>query len=629
MTVEGSVSPSLLKIGSHYPADIGSFGHTRNLVDYILPGFTAISGDLEIAVIGPYIEQTLLDGGLRNSDHRSIEGNPIVSGEGFFIHQHAHNGQLIPVGPGGEVGACRPCLPPIGRFEQPIAAVIDSAWIMRRDKHRAVPVELIAPFPLLRHRSYRPLLSCLRIEAEEVAVLGFGVDDSRVGGVYLDIEPVSAPYPEPFVIGNSLAIHGSAGTSPAPVVLQAAVNVIGLPHIHADLVELSQGQGVDKVPGFAPVVGEMNPTIRAHNHMVGVSWINPHSVVVAVDAGNHIGAEGYPPILRSIHSSAKHPYPLVVIRVDPDLAVIHGARIGAAHLLPAQTLILRPENTSIFIFNNSVDNVGVLAVNEDADASRITGGQPVGELGPDLPSIGGLVETAVGTTPAEPISGPPSLVSRRIDSVRAGEVYSHIHKTGVLVDKQGVHPGLTPIGGLVQTPFLIGTPQMPHSSHIDNVGIGGMDGNATDVMAILESHIGPGVTAIGRFVDPIAPGGALPVVGLAGAHPYDTGVRRGYGYRSNGAGILVVKDRLPGDPVVGGLPQTAGGSARIDDPGLALHYGKIVYPPTHNSWSYASPLEILQKFFVDLSRTLTVGTADQECQSHDEKGYYCKPILTP
>ena len=79
---------------------------------------------------------------------------------------------------------------------------------------------------------------------------------------------------------------------------------------------------------------------------------------------------------------------------------------------------------------------------------------------------------------------------------------------------------------------------------------------------------------VGGFVDAVADGEIGPLQAFAAADVDDVGIGRRDGERADGAGRLIVEDRLPGAAVVGGLPDAAVVDADVEDVGLAGHAGR-------------------------------------------------------
>src|SRR5579859_1641392 len=133
---------------------------------------------------------------------------------------------------------------------------------------------------------------CLEVAPQYASVLGLGVDDVGISWINLRIETVAAAHGKPVGVGDAARIQSGAGPTPYVVVLQAPANVIWLGHIEADLIELGQWDGVDEIPGASPVMAHINAAVRTGDDVVGIPRINPHRMVVAVDALHQVLAEG-------------------------------------------------------------------------------------------------------------------------------------------------------------------------------------------------------------------------------------------------------------------------------------------------------------------------------------------------
>src|SRR5205807_6734310 len=118
-------------------------------------------------------------------------------------------------------------------------------------------------------------------------------------------------------------------------------------------------------------------------------------------------------------------------------------------------------------------------------------------------------------------------------------------------------PGLAAVGRLVQAALLVRAPDVAEGGDIDDVGVGGVDDDAADVLRVPQAHVLPGLAAVGRFVDAVAPGDAVAGVGLAGADPDHVGVRFGDGHVAERNRRLALEDGRPGGAIVDGLPQAA------------------------------------------------------------------------
>ena len=136
-------------------------------------------------------------------------------------------------------------------------------------------------------------------------------------------------------------------------------------------------------------------------------------------------------------------------------------------------------------------------------------------------------------------------------------IQGNIHKTCILINKLGIAPGFSAIHGSKQAPFFVRTPEMPQGCDINNIRIGGMDDNATNMMGITKPHILPCPAAVSRFINPVSPGRTLTIVRFSSTNPDYTRIGRRHGHITDGASNLVVENGFPGYTVIGGLPHSS------------------------------------------------------------------------
>src|SRR5207253_2661611 len=118
-------------------------------------------------------------------------------------------------------------------------------------------------------------------------------------------------------------------------------------------------------------------------------------------------------------------------------------------------------------------------------------------------------------------------------------------------------PSLAAIAGLEYASLGVRSPEMPERRHVSHIRIPRVDHDSVDVHRIRETAVRPGFARVGGLVDAVAPGRALPVVRLAGAHVDDVGIRWRNGDIADRAGRLIVEDGLPGRAAVGRLEDPA------------------------------------------------------------------------
>ena len=157
-----------------------------------------------------------------------------------------------------------------------------------------------------------------------------------------------------------------------------------------------------------------------------------------------------------------------------------------------------------------------------------------------------LVDAGVRSAAVESPAGAAALIRGREEHLRIRRVHDQVHGTGVLVDGEDVLPRDAAVGGLEDAALLVGAPQPAERGDVDDVGILRVDDDPADVLRLAQPHVLPGLAAVGRLVDAVAPRRALAVVRFAGADPHDVRIGRVDGDVANRHRRLRVEDVLPG-----------------------------------------------------------------------------------
>src|SRR5215471_10246267 len=122
---------------------------------------------------------------------------------------------------------------------------------------------------------------------------------------------------------------------------------------------------------------------------------------------------------------------------------------------------------------------------------------------------------------------------------------------------------------------------MAQRRHVNRIGIPLVDNNAGDCLGFSQPHIGEGLSAIGRLINAVTRGRALPIIGLAGSDPDDIGILLADVNVTDRRCSIALEYRLPGRSIVYGLPNAARRQPNVDDIGIALHGDNIIYAPPH------------------------------------------------
>jgi len=240
----------------------------------------------------------------------------------------------------------------------------------------------------------------------------------------------------------------------------------------------------------------VDPAIAAIDDVVGVGWVDPHGVMIGVKVRSAFGLERFAAVFGVVKADAKNPDALVVIRVDSDVGEVHEAGIGVGHFGPGLALVVAAIESGLLRFHQGIDNVAVAAVDVETDAAEVFFREAFGELLPGGTAIGGAVDRTAWAAAIHAKGGAAALVGGSEDSVGIVDVHGDIVDAGVGIDRESLDPGLTAIDGFEYATFFVWPPEVTGGGYVDDVGVGGMDEDAPDVMGVFEAHVGPGLAAI-------------------------------------------------------------------------------------------------------------------------------------
>ena len=321
----------------------------------------------------------------------------------------------------------REAVAPVARYEQAVAANIDGVGVVPGDQTRTYPVPAIRILALRRGQPQAHHVAGPVVKTGPRTVLRVDVDGASVR-VGLLVHPVAEAALAPLVVHDPLPRAGRRGAHPGVVVLHAAVDPVRVPVVDGDPVELPDRDIVDAPEGHAPVVGLVQPRVAGEVEVVGVGRVDPHRVVVGVDAHVVGGAlrdlgEGASAVLAPVRRGRQRVDAVLVGGVDEDVRVIHRPDVLVAHLLPALAAVLAAVSTRFGgMLNKNVKYLGIGGGHGDPDTALVALGQPVGELAPAVAAVGGLVEAAARTAAVESPGAPLALVHGRVQHVGVGGI---------------------------------------------------------------------------------------------------------------------------------------------------------------------------------------------------------------
>src|SRR5690349_23755055 len=119
-----------------------------------------------------------------------------------------------------------------------------------------------------------------------------------------------------------------------------------------------------------------------------------------------------------------------------------------------------------------------------------------------------------------------ALVGCGIDGFGVVGIDGDIGKAGVLADVQNFLPSFAAIGGAVEPAISSRRPEGSLGRNKNCIAIFRTDGNAPDMLGMLQSHIGPALASVFRLVNAITVIDAALGIVLAGAHPHNRWITR-------------------------------------------------------------------------------------------------------
>src|SRR5260370_14020001 len=152
-----------------------------------------------------------------------------------------------------------------------------------------------------------------------------------------------------------------------------------------------------------------------------------------------------------------------------------------------------------------------------------------------------------------------------------------------------VLPVLAPIWRWENPALGVGAVGMAKSSDEGNIGIGGMDNDGANVASVFQSNVVPGLAAIVRTVDTIAEGNIAANAGFARTDINYIGIGIGDGNSADGRGGMLLEERIQGVARIGGFPDAAGDSAKIESVGLARD-SRYSNDASSTEWADEAPL---------------------------------------
>ncbi len=257
------------------------------------------------------------------------------------------------------------------------------------------------------------------------------------------------------------------------------------------------------------------------------------------------------------------------------MRVIPGALAEAVVVgedVPGFAAVVGAEDAALLGFDDGPDAIGIGAGDGDADAAENGFGQAVAfEFLPGGAAIGGAIEAAAGAAAVEAPRSAAHLPERGVDDVGIGGIEGEIDAAGLGIFVENFLPGLAAILRAEDAALFVVGEGMAEGGDEGDVGIFGIDDQASDGVGVAEADEFPGGSGVDGFVDAVAADDVAAHAGFAGADVDDVGIGLGDGDGADGGrGVFrLVEDGPPVEAAVGGLPDAAGSRAHVVGVGLS------------------------------------------------------------
>src|ERR1039457_719022 len=495
----GRVSRAGVMLRSQEALRIGVLGGARGLLD-LAPVLAAVLGYLHQAVVGANVDQAFLFGRFGDGLYVVIERGGDVLLNSVDGPDLPHQGQLVAVELAREIGAYgSPAIAAVVAAVQLLRAEVEPRVGMRADDERSVPVPAQGRVALGLLRLDGNALAGAPVEAHHGAVLHVGVDGVGVLGVDARVESIAAVGDEAIGVSERRVLRPGVAAD-AVVVLRAAIHLVERPILgNRDVIELSSGKVGLKHPGGGAVVAFIKAAIAAHQVVVVVLRVHPDVVVIHVFVAGAQRSLRATAVVRHHDVDAHDVDPVGIGGAHLHLGVILALLVVAVALLPSDSVISRAVEASAALrpFHLRIDDAGIRWRVVHADAAQLARGEAAANLGPRLADVDGAPQRALGPAVNDPEIAALALVRGGQQDVGIARVHDHIGHAGVIAhfDEAG-RPGLAAIGGLVEAALAAAFPEWTGGGHVDHVGVAWVDGDAGDMFTLAQAHVAPGAAGV-------------------------------------------------------------------------------------------------------------------------------------
>ena len=179
-------------------------------------------------------------------------------------------------------------------------------------------------------------------------------------------------------------------------------------------------------------------------------------------------------------------------------------------------------------------------------------------------AVGRLEQSAARPAARHHVRHAKRFPQRRVEDLRVTRIESDLDSACLVVAVEHVFPGLAAVSRSEDATFLIRAGRMPEGGDVHHIGIGRMDANFRDRLAVSQADVGPGFSGVGRFVDAVALRDVAAQLAFARAYVNDVRVGRRHRDSADRRGRQAsVRDGGPRHAAVRRFPQSAAGRTKV------------------------------------------------------------------
>ena len=178
----------------------------------------------------------------------------------------------------------------------------------------------------------------------------------------------------PVAIAYAPIYPAIAGTAPAAVVLQSAVNVVGNIIVNVDMIKLTYRNILGKTPVDTPVIANVYTPIIAVDEHIRVFGVNVECVMIGVNVAP-VGKYGpvFTTILATRNLAPKTIDSVFVFGINVNFVVVKGAIahiLLTAYFFPGISAVVACKEVQGFAFHNGIYPIGLIGGNAQAQTSQ-------------------------------------------------------------------------------------------------------------------------------------------------------------------------------------------------------------------------------------------------------------------